>query len=207
MKIPGWVFEFLEENEELLENNQFEELYAKLNLMQRTILTQAFALAGIDPLPYMTSIVMGYSKDNNNLIKLDIPSNIQTIDEHAFEYCESLKEINFGNNVRIIDNSAFLGCYNLKTLKLPRGLEELNYEAFGRCFSLESIWIPKSLKYIGDDVFYADKKIKYIYYEGTEEEWEQIRHESDYWGDGRNYIDRSIDPEIHFNVSASEWRN
>jgi hypothetical protein len=138
--------------------------------MKRTILTQAFALAGIDPLSNMVSIVKNYSKDNNNLIKLDIPSNIQFIDSQAFAYCESLKEINFGDNVRIIDDNAFLGCYNLKTLKLPIKLEELKYEAFGRCFSLESIWIPKSLKYIGDNVFYANKKIKDIYYEGTEEE-------------------------------------
>lgn len=46
------------------------------------------------------------------ITKITIPSNVVSIGESAFQYCENLKEIKIDVGVTLIDRYAFWGCYN-----------------------------------------------------------------------------------------------
>ena len=97
-----------------------------------------------------------------------IPSNVTSIEAVAFKCCENLTSIIIPDSVTTIDDSAFYGCSNLT-----------------------SVMIPKSVTSIGDCVVSSDRLngLTDIYYEGTEDEWNQISIES------------SISPDItiHYN--------
>ena len=86
-----------------------------------------------------------------------VPNGIKSIGEYAFDSCESLTSIIISNSVTTIDDSAF-----------------------SECTSLTSITIPKSVTSIGNYVFSNNSlnSLTDIYYEGTEDEWNQISIES-----------------------------
>ena len=78
------------------------------------------------------------------------------------------------DNTRMIAVQAFTLCENLKTISLPNGLKELTRNAFMWCSSLESISIPKTLTSIYSHAFYECSNLSYVYYEGTEEDWNNV---------------------------------
>ena len=86
-----------------------------------------------------------------------IPNVIKRIVEYAFDSCENLTSIIISNSVTIINYGAFYGCSNLT-----------------------SVMIPKSVTSIGDCVVSSDRLngLTDVYYEGTEDEWNQISIES-----------------------------
>ena len=86
-----------------------------------------------------------------------IPSNVTSIGFSAFSDCENLTSIIISDSVTTIDDSSFYGCSNLT-----------------------SVMIPKSVTSIGDCVVSSDRLngLTDVYYEGTEDEWNQISIES-----------------------------
>ena len=67
--------------------------------------------------------IMGNSKNNgivycNMLKKIEIGSNVTTIDSYAFQYCYSLSTVIFSNSVRSIGNYTFGNCYGMKEYHL-----------------------------------------------------------------------------------------
>ena len=95
------------------------------------------------------------------------------------------------SNVTSIGSSAFSGCENLTSIIISNSVTTINYGAFYGCSNLTSVMIPKSVTSIGDCVVSSDRLngLTDIYYEGTEDEWNQISIES------------SISPDItiHYN--------
>lgn len=97
-----------------------------------------------------------------------IPSNVTSIGFSAFSDCENLTSIIISDSVTTIDDSSFYGCSNLT-----------------------SVMIPKSVTSIGDCVVSSDRLngLTDVYYEGTEDEWNQISIKSNI----------SPDITIHYN--------
>lgn len=97
-----------------------------------------------------------------------IQNGIKSIGEYAFDSCENLTSIIISNSVTIINYGAFYGCSNLT-----------------------SVMIPKSVTSIGDCVVSSDRLngLTDVYYEGTEDEWNQISIKSNI----------SPDITIHYN--------
>ena len=95
------------------------------------------------------------------------------------------------SNVTSIGSSAFSGCENLTSIIISNSVTTINYGAFYGCSNLTSVMIPKSVTSIEDCVVSSDRLngLTDIYYEGTEDEWNQISIES------------SISPDItiHYN--------
>ena len=73
-----------------------------------------------------------------------------------------------------VNNEAFYSCQNLKSLDLrgDNSLHSIGSYAFGFCSNLEEIYIPKSLKIVSKSAFTGCDKLKYVYYEGTKEEYQ-----------------------------------
>lgn len=154
--------EFIEENIELIEDEDFKTSY-KLAFNEFMIpisstciseVTQLLMTAHINPLEYLDEIPDLYAIDNIQITTLDIPSHIKQIGQ-----------------------GAFCGCINLFSINIPEGIKELPYRVFARCEKLESITIPNSVTSILYDAFGDCKNLKNISFNGTIEEWNKVRIE------------------------------
>ena len=74
----------------------------------------------------------------SRLINVELHDGLEVIEEWAFSYCTSLREILFPPSVRAIKDWAFYNCSALTTAILNDGLEEIGERAFARC-ALERI--------------------------------------------------------------------
>jgi hypothetical protein len=81
-----------------------------------------------------------------------------------------------GMPVTSISAGAFLGCHTTVTVVIiPEGIKEIGNSAFAHFGHLRSISLPVSLEKIGWCAFYeSTENLKYIYYPGTAEQWENI---------------------------------
>lgn len=101
---------------------------------------------------------------------------VTTIENQAFENCETLKSVVIPDSVTYIGHTAFSGCFNLQSTTLPNsittiprrifqgctslsditfpdGMTSIGIGAFANCKSLTNIEIPDSVKYIGMGAF------------------------------------------------------
>lgn len=110
-----------------------------------------------------------------SLKSITIPNSVQRIDDSSFRGCESLKSITIPDNVEEIGNGLFYDCSNLESAVLSKGLKIINREMFYNCENLKSITIPSSIKKIKGDAFAQDNNLKRINYDGTVEQWNEIK--------------------------------
>ena len=93
---------------------------------------------------------------------MEIPNNVKTIGNEAFQECENLVSVKFSNKIEEIGNAVFLNCKKVKT-----------------------VFLPTSIKKIGRSFFYGRKKFDYyqsysgcllstIHYAGTKEDMLKI---------------------------------
>lgn len=108
-----------------------------------------------------------------NIKSVTIPDTVITIGHYAFCGCD-LEEINFGSKVNKITDNAFSNCAKLTELKLPPNLKEIGENAFSSCHELKVIKIPDSVTMISENAFKLCDALTDVFYEGTEEEWNQI---------------------------------
>lgn len=182
MKLSYSVKKFILDNQALIEQNRFDELYQKaiVDLETPTDLSAVLVKSGIDPLPYignMTTSMMFSYLDISNICKgqtLYIPENIESIGVNCFENTTGFNQVKFPTNlkyindyafcntqiteldipgsVKIVTRGAFRFCDKLKTVKLNEGIEELEAACFSGCEMLHDISLPDSLRTIGEEV-------------------------------------------------------
>lgn len=142
-----------------------------------------------------------FNKDKTTLIKYPvantktsytIPDSVVTIEKDAFHNCESLSSITIGNSVKTIDDFAFARCNNLISVSIPDSVTKIGENAFFLCENLTSITIPDGITEIDFATFDGCDNLKYVYYAGTEDDWNSIVI-SDF-NEPLNYA------SIHFNV-------
>ncbi|MBQ6507933.1 MAG: leucine-rich repeat protein [Flexilinea sp.] len=109
------------------------------------------------------------------LTEVSIPETVTSIGDAAFSWCTSLKKITIPDSVTSIGVSGFERCIALNTIKLPEGPTKIEDSLFERCESLESIVLPESVSSIGEDAFKRCQNLTMIRYNGTEEQWSQVK--------------------------------
>ena len=195
--------DILQANVQLLNAYKFKKLYSIANksLMNTPIpisnLTCLLVVAGIDPLNYMDEIPNEYFSMCDDLVSIEIPNNITSINKSAFSYCSSLTSVTIGNSVTSIGEAAFWKCSGLTSITIGNSVTSIGYEAFWGCSGLTSItipdsvtsisdyafWgcsgltsirIPDSVTSIGDQVFYRCSSLKSIDYLGTKKQWNNL---------------------------------
>lgn len=145
----------------------------------------------------LTSIGKGAFLDCYNLARVSLSEGVQTIREDAFKGCSGLMSITIPDSVTYIGESAFRGCFKLTNIFIPKGVEGINSYTFAGCGSLKSVSIPNGVKYIGQNAFWNCTSltsitipesvtvigasafdncpcIQYIFYGGTQEQWEML---------------------------------
>lgn len=119
----------------------------------------------------------------SSISRVEGGKNLVFIGYSAFNYCPSLYYIELSDSLKKIDDYAFVSCYGLKYLKLGKGIEYIGYEAFYSTSNLKYVYLPKSLLQKNEDGTYKttiderafyDSGVKYVFFEGTEAEFEAL---------------------------------
>jgi hypothetical protein len=110
----------------------------------------------------------------SSLTSITIPNSVTSIDFGAFVSCSSLTSITIPNSVTSIGDNAFNACSSLTSVTIPDSVTSIDFDMFRGCSSLTSISIPKSVKSIGLGAFNGCTNLSNIYYEGNEEDWNNI---------------------------------
>ena len=121
----------------------------------------------VDGITYMvTSIARNAYKNNRNITKITIGSNIKTIGANAFSGCKKLTKVTIGKNVTTIGEKAFYKCTALTKITIPSKVSKIGKQAFYGCKNLKTITIKTTKltsKNVGSKAFkgiYSKAKIK-----------------------------------------------
>ena len=82
-----------------------------------------------------------------------ITYSVISIDDGAFDYCDSLTSIIIPNGVTSIGDAAFSGCDSLVSVTIPDSVISIGENAFSGCERLSSVMIPDNVTFIGDCAF------------------------------------------------------
>ena len=96
-----------------------------------------------------------------SLVDIVIPDSVTVLGWRAFSSCSNLKNVTLSKNITVI-NEAFTWCTSLTTITLPEGITTIKDESFRQCKSLTSITIPSSVTNIGINVFMYCNKLANI---------------------------------------------
>lgn len=91
--------------------------------------------------------------ENTAVVRITLPSGIQSIGDHAFSKCINLISISLPDSVVSIANAAFLRCVKLQDISLPPNLTSISSNLFYSCSYLSNITIPSKVQSIGEDAF------------------------------------------------------
>ena len=148
--------EFIEQNIDLIENNDFDVLYDKINSYKfTTMFSEAIIKAGINPLNYMSYVPKRYLYESL-IEEIDIPSNIERISKYAFARCYGLSDVVLPEGLKFIDEGAFMNCCLMESITLPSTLEVIDYGAFQGC-----------------------NKLAILYFRGTTDQWLNVDEKDD----------------------------
>ena len=132
-----------------------------------------------------------------SLTSVTIGNSVTTIGSCAFEYCTSLTNVTIGNSVTTIKSGAFMGCDSLTSVTISNNVTTIEHSAFDCCTSLTSVTIPDSVTTIESWAFAGCVILTDVYYNGTEEEWNQIEI-----GDGNEPL---LNAKIHLTESENPY--
>ncbi len=130
------------------------------------------------------------------LTSITIPSSVTSIGSSAFYNCDSLTSITIPDSVTSIGSSVFYYCDNLTSNTIPDSVTSIDSYAFYCCKSLTSITIPDSVTSIGYSAFESCNSLTDVYYNGTEDGWNEIKI--------RSYNADLLNATIHFAESEHE---
>lgn len=105
----------------------------------------------------VTTVMTEAFKDNDNILKVVMPSVMTTIEDSAFENATNLTLVEFSENISYIGNNAFKDCGNLQTADLPDTVTEIGAYAFYDCPLTSGVVLPTSLKSLGSYAYYGGK--------------------------------------------------
>ena len=105
---------------------------------------------------------------------ITIPSEVNIIQDGAFENNTNLEKVDLGNVTEVGEN-AFLRCSNLTSLVFPDSLKSIKQGAFGDCEKLSTVNIPNSVTSIEANAFSKNTKLT-----GNIEQYNKVQGEYDY---------------------------
>ncbi len=144
----------------------------------------AYAFSGNDALALIfipdsvTSLGHHAFANCTNLSSSEIPATVKSIGWSLFSGCTELTKVTLPDGITSVRHSMFDECSSLREIIIPDSVTAIEDMAFERCTSLTSINIPRNVKSIGWYTFHGCSSLTDVYYDGTEQEWNQIHFES-----------------------------
>ena len=101
----------------------------------------------------LTTIGESAFNDKNNLVTVVVPSTVTTIGYGAFYSCNNLENCDLSQcNITKIPNGCFGYCYKLQSFTIPSTVTDIGSYAFSNCQQFTST-LPTSLKSLGREAF------------------------------------------------------
>ncbi len=156
-----------------------------------SISSSAFRDTGIEKITISDNTISYISAylfyDCWQLADMKIPEGVDIIDNNAFRQCINLETVQFPSTLEIIGNRAFQDCWSLTNVVLPNRITTIDGMAFYNCETLQTLYVPKSLSTIGNSAFAECSALKYVFFEGTESDWNNLSIEA-----GNQALDNAI---------------
>lgn len=107
--------------------------------------------------------IAGGAFKGTGITKITVGSHITSIDDHVFEGCDDLKEVDISAiSITEVPTSMFSNLLMLEKVSLPNSVESFAQGAFNNCLSLKEINIPEKVKYIPINCFIDCKSLEKI---------------------------------------------
>ena len=113
-----------------------------------------------------------------NIKSISIPDSVNYLGTYAFSY-KDISQITLPTSLTKIQDNIFIETA-IKTITIPDGVTEIGQYAFKDCDDLTTVTIGSGVKIIRQGAFEGCNSLNTIYYNGTQEEWEQIILEKDW---------------------------
>ena len=94
-----------------------------------------------------------YAFERTSLTSVNIPDNVETIEEYAFSRAKQLQEVHLPDSLTSLGSYAFEYCRSLRTVKIPTKLKEIPSNTFNGCKSLQSVELHDSITGFGSYSF------------------------------------------------------
>ena len=155
MKYYPEIVNLVKNNQELIDNNRFEDLYWKVNHLNATNvtsnLTKLLMNADINFLKYIDYVPTDCFK-NLDIKDFTIPGNVKRIEKSAFALSK-IENITIPESITFIGRAAFYGCPLLKKIIIPGSVTSIDESVFEDCTYLEDIQLNEGIKTIGAFAF------------------------------------------------------
>lgn len=96
-------------------------------------------------LPPTLKKIGSYAFQGTTLTSVNIPDNVETIEEYAFSRASQLQEVHLPDSLTSLGTNAFEECRSLSTVKIPTKLKEIPSHTFCGCKSLQSVELHDSI--------------------------------------------------------------
>lgn len=100
-------------------------------------------------LPPTLKKIGNYAFQRTSLTSVNIPDNVETIEEAAFRQIKQLQEVHLPDSLTSLGRYAFSACRSLRTVKIPTKLKEIPWYTFDGCNSLQSVELHDSITGFG----------------------------------------------------------
>ena len=98
----------------------------------------------------------------DNLVKVEIGTDVTGIGDSAFRNCKVLQSVTIPDSVKTIGTNAFRNCMELQSVTIGDGVTSIGPSAFDFCSALESLTIPDSVQTIGSYAFQSCTALKSV---------------------------------------------
>lgn len=122
---------------------------------------------------YLGKILYAYKGKLSDGASFTVADGTIGIAGKAFENQKGVAELTMPDTVICIGNKAFKNCSNLYTLNLSKELRQLGGWAFDGSSILSELHISSKFYYF-DQYAFENSKIWNVYYEGSQEEWNEL---------------------------------
>lgn len=188
------LISILKDNAQLLQQNNFKEIYENLSPPLSGEFTSMCYLSEINPLQFMTEVpasMFSYVE----LPKVIVPAHIKVVKERAFNSSRiqevilptgaTLEPYSFGlsyiNHIQLpqtlstIPELCFKGS-DIQEINIPAPVASIGGEAFNMCHHLQKVVFEgDKIQRIGPSAFSSCTRLQEIVYPGTKEQWNAIK--------------------------------
>ncbi|MBQ2939321.1 MAG: leucine-rich repeat protein [Clostridia bacterium] len=127
-----------------------------------------------DGVTYLQHALYDYKGEMPENTAIRVKDGTTIIAENAFRYDRNLTEVVLPIGLQHIGNEAFSET-GLTSVAIPSGMTELSAYVFSDCYDLTEVYLPLSLTYIDWDAFGWCSSLTDVWYEGTEEDRDNMQ--------------------------------
>lgn len=186
------LVDIINKNEDLIDDENWLELYSKCPANLRGMLTQVFNDADIHPEFDLTVLLPYFCYNRNDISSYTIGNQCIELSACAFYYADNLKKIILPNNLKRIGKSCFGNC-SLERVVLPLSVQSIGDEAFAWNEHLTEVVLDTNIVSLGKSIFYGSTKVV-VTYKGTQEQFSKILKSPD-WDEVNTFSRKTV--EVH----------